>query len=152
MGDIKSLLEKAKEVMSEEDAQDLGKKFLKGEFNFLDLYEQMSAMKKMGPLSKVMEMIPGMSKVNLPKEALEVQEDKLKIWKHIMQSMTKKELEEPDLMFNRKRIERVARGSGVTSSEVRGLLKQYRQSKKMVKMMKGNPDKLMKKFKGKLPF
>lgn len=152
MGDIKSLLEKAKEVMSEEDAQDLGKKFLKGEFNFLDLYEQMSAMKKMGPLSKVMEMIPGMSKVDLPKEALEVQEDKLKKWKHIMQSMTKKELEDPDLMFNRKRIERVAKGSGSTSTEVRELLKQYRQSKKMAKMMKGNPEKLMKKFKGKLPF
>ena len=152
MGDIKSLLEKAKEVMSEEDAEDLGKKFLKGEFNFLDLYEQMIAMKKMGPLSKVMEMIPGMSKVDLPKEALEVQEDKLKKWKHIMQSMTKKELEEPDLMFNRKRIERVAKGSGVNSSEVRALLKQYRQSKKMVKMMKGNPEKMMKKFKGKLPF
>lgn len=152
MGDIKSLLEKAKEVMSEEDAQDLGKKFLKGDFNFLDLYEQMSAMKKMGPLSKVMEMIPGMSKLELPKELLEVQEDKLKKWKHIMQSMSKKELEDPDLMFNRKRIERVAKGSGVNSSEVRALLKQYRQSKKMMKMMKGNPEKLMKKFKGKLPF
>jgi signal recognition particle subunit SRP54 len=152
MGDIKSLLEKAKEVMSEEDAQDLGKKFLKGDFNFLDLYEQMSAMKKMGPLSKVMEMIPGMSKLELPKEVLEVQEDKLKKWKHIMQSMSKKELEDPDLMFNRKRIERVAKGSGVNSSEVRALLKQYRQSKKMMKMMKGNPEKLMKKFKGKLPF
>jgi signal recognition particle subunit SRP54 len=152
MGDIKSLLEKAKEVMSEEDAKDLGKKFLKGDFNFLDLYEQMSAMKKMGPLSKVMEMIPGMSKLELPKEVLEVQEDKLKKWKHIMQSMSKKELEDPDLMFNRKRIERVAKGSGVNSSEVRALLKQYRQSKKMMKMMKGNPEKLMKKFKGKLPF
>ena len=64
-----------------------------------------------------------------------------------MQSMSKKELEEPDLMFNRKRIERVAKGSGVTSTEVRELLKQYRQSKKMMKMMKGNPEKMMKKFK-----
>ncbi len=152
MGDIKSLLEKAEQVIGEEDAKDLGKKFLKGDFNFLDLYEQMAMMKKMGPLNKIMDMIPGMSKANLPKEALEVQEDKLKKWKHIMQSMTKKELEDPDLMFNRKRIDRVAKGSGVNSSEVRELLKHYRQSKKMAKMMKGNPEKIMKKFKGKNPF
>ena len=147
MGDIKGLLEKAKEVMSEEDAQDLGKKFLKGDFNFLDLYEQLSAMKKMGPLKKVMEMIPGMGNMKLPKDMLEVQDEKLKKWKHIMKSMTKKELEDPDLMFNRKRIERVAKGAGVTSTEVRELLKQYRISKKMMKQMKGNPEKLMKKFK-----
>jgi signal recognition particle subunit SRP54 len=153
MGDIKALLEKAKEVMTEEQAQDLGKKFLKGDFNFLDLYEQLSAMRKMGPLNKIMEMIPGMGKMKLPKGTLEVQEDKLKKWKFIMQSMTKKELENPDLVFNRKRIERIAKGSGTTSGEVRELLKQYRQSKKMMKMMKGNPEKIMKKFKGKnLPF
>jgi signal recognition particle subunit SRP54 len=147
MGDIKALLEKAKEVMSEEEAQDLGKKFLKGDFNFLDLYEQLSAMKKMGPLKKVMEMIPGMGNMKLPKDMLEVQDGKLKKWKHIMKSMTKKELEEPELMFNRKRIERVAKGAGVTSGEVRELLKQYKMSKKMMKQMRGNPEKLMKKFK-----
>ena len=147
MGDIKALLEKAKEVMSEEDAQDLGKKFLKGDFNFLDLYEQLSAMKKMGPLKKVMEMIPGMGNMKLPKDMLEVQDEKLKKWKHIMKSMTKKELEDPDLMFNRKRIERVAKGAGTTSGEVRELLKQYKMSKKMMKQMKGSPEKLMKKFK-----
>jgi len=153
MGDIKALLEKAQEIMTEEQAQDMGKKFLKGEFNFLDLYEQLSAMKKMGPLNKVMEMIPGMGKMKLPKGMLEVQEDKLKKWKYILQSMTKEELENPDLVFNRKRIERIAKGSGTTSGEVRSLLKQYRQSKKMMKMMKGNPEKIMKKFKGqKLPF
>ena len=147
MGDIKALLEKAKEVMSEEEAQDLGKKFLKGDFNFLDLYEQLSAMKKMGPLKKVMEMIPGMGNMKLPKDMLEVQDGKLKKWKHIMKSMTKKELEDPDLMFNRKRIERVAKGAGTTSGEVRELLKQYKMSKKMMKQMRGNPEKLMKKFK-----
>ncbi len=147
MGDIKALLEKAKEIMSEEEAQDLGKKFLKGDFNFLDLYEQLSAMKKMGPLKKVMEMIPGMGNMKLPKDMLEVQDEKLKKWKHIMKSMTKKELEDPDLMFNRKRIERVAKGAGTTSGEVRELLKQYKMSKKMMKQMKGSPEKLMKKFK-----
>ena len=58
MGDIELLLEKARDAISEEDAEDMGRKLLKGEFNFIDLYEQMSAMKKMGSLSKLVEMIP----------------------------------------------------------------------------------------------
>jgi len=152
MGDIEALLEKAKEVMTEEQAQDMGKKFLKGDFNFLDLYEQMQAMSKMGPLNKLVDMIPGMGKVDIPKDMLNVQEGKLKRWKFIMQSMCKDELENPE-MFNRTRIERIAKGSGTTSKEVRELLKQYRQSKKLVKHMKPGKNmdinKLMKKFKGK---
>src|SRR3989344_1885948 len=77
MGDLEALLEKAREAIKEEDAEDLGKRFLKGDFNLLDLYEQMSAMKKMGSLQKIVEMIPGFSSLHLPKEMLEVQEGKL---------------------------------------------------------------------------
>ena len=117
----------------------------------------MEAMSKMGPLSKIMEMIPGISslKDKIPGEMLNVQEDKLKKWKYILQGMTKKELEDPDLLTS-SRIERIAKGSGCKTSDVRDLLKQYRQSKKMAKMMKGlekeqDINKLMKKFKGKLP-
>ena len=150
MGDLKALLETTRDAISEEQAQDLGKKFLKGEFNFLDMYEQMSAMSKMGPLSKVMELIPGMGQMKLPKDALQVQEGKLKKWKIIMQSMTKQELETPDIL-TRSRLDRIAKGSGSTIGEVRELLKQYRQTKKMSKMMKGDPNKIMKKFKGKIP-
>jgi len=147
MGDIEALLEKAKEAISEEDAQDLGKKLLKGEFNLIDLYEQMEAMSKMGPLTKIMEMIPGASQLKLPKEALQVQEGKLKKWRFILDSLTKKELEDPD-SIDSSRIERIAKGAGVPTSEVRDLLKQYKQSKKMIKMMKGkSPEKMMKKFK-----
>jgi len=150
MGDLKTLLEKAKEALDEETAQDLGKKFLKGEFNFLDLYEQLQAMKKMGPLNKVMDLIPGMGNLNIPKDMLQIQEGKLKKWKFIMQSMTKKELEDPEVL-TRSRIDRIAKGAGCTSTEVRELLKQYRQSKKMMKMVKGkDPGKLMKKMQGKL--
>jgi signal recognition particle subunit SRP54 len=151
MGDIEALLEKANEAISEEDAKDLGKRFLKGEFTLLDLYEQMQAMKKMGPISKVMEMVPGFSQFKLPKGALEVQEGKLKKWKFAMDSMTKTELEEPDTI-NAERIERISKGAGITTSEMKELLKQYRQSKKMVKMFKGsNPKKMeqmMKKMGG----
>ncbi len=145
MGDIETLLEKAKEAISEEEAQDLGKKFLKGEFNLLDLYEQMQAMKKMGPISKVVEMIPGFGQLKLPKEMLEVQEEKLKRWKVAMDSMTKGELENPE-EITAERIERISKGSGIPAAEIRELLKQHRQSKKIVKMFKGSDTKNMEKM------
>ena len=66
MGDLEALLEKAREVIKVEDAEDLGKRFLKGEFNLIDLYEQMEAMSKMGPLSSIVEMIPGFGQLKLP--------------------------------------------------------------------------------------
>jgi signal recognition particle subunit SRP54 len=152
MGDIESLLEKAKDAMSEEDAKDMQKKLLKGEFNLVDLYSQMESMSKMGPLSKIVDMIPGFGQMKIPKDALQVQEGKLKKWKFIMNSCTKEELENPDVISGN-RIERIAKGSGTSVEEVRGLLKQYKQSKKMVKMLKGgkNMDKLMKKMGGKMP-
>ena len=153
MGDLQTLLEKAEEAFDQEQAKDLGKKFIKGEFNLIDLYEQMEAMSKMGPLNKLVEMIPGFGKIKLPQELLQVQESKLKKWKFILQSMTKKELEDPEIISS-SRIERIAKGSGTTSREVRELLKQYKQSKKMMKLMKGaeqDPTKLLKKFKGKIP-
>ncbi len=154
MGDLEALLDKAKEAIKAEDAEDLGKKFLKGEFNLIDLYEQMAAMKKMGPLSKVMEMIPGFSQFKLPKDMLDVQEKKLDKWKIAMGSFTKEELEEPD-SIDRDRIERISKGSGTSIKDVRELLKQYKQSKKMMKMFKGKGagdlNKMMKQFKGKMP-
>ncbi|MFC1690561.1 signal recognition particle protein Srp54 [Nanoarchaeota archaeon] len=145
MGDIKALMEKAKEAITEEEAQDLGKKFLKGEFNLLDMYEQMQAVKKMGPLSKVLEMIPGMGQMKIPKELVNVQEGKLKKWKFAMDSCTKEELEDPDIM-TQERISRIAQGSGTSNSEFRELLKQYKQGKKMMKMLKGSGGGDMKKM------
>ena len=153
MGDLEALLEKAKEVIKVEEAEDLGKRFLKGEFNLIDLYEQMEAMSKMGPLSSIVEMIPGFGQLKLPKEMLQTQEGKLKKWKIAMNSFTKKELEDPEIVDS-SRIDRVSKGSGIPANEIRELLKQYRQSKKMVKMFKGNKGdmgKIMKKFGGKLP-
>ncbi len=150
MGDIEGLLEKAKEAITEEEAQDLSKKMLKGEFSLVDLYEQLKAMKKMGPLSKVMEMIPGMGGMKLPKELVNVQEGKIDKWKFVMDSCTKQELEEPEKISGT-RIERIAKGSGCSSGDVRDLLKQYKMGKKMMKMMKGGEggmEKMMKKMKG----
>ena len=155
MGDIEALLEKAKEAITEEKAEDLGKRFVKGQFNLVDLYDQMSAMKKMGSLGKLVEMIPGFSQLKLPKEALQTQEGKLEIWKHIMDSCTKEELEDPD-KISPSRVERIAKGSGTSTKDVRELLKQYKQSKKMAKMLSGgsmkNMERMMKKMgKGGMP-
>jgi len=152
MGDLESLLEKAREVISEKDAEDLKDKFLKGQFNLVDLYEQMSSLKKMGSFQKIMEMIPGLGSLKMPKEMLEVQEGKLEKWKYILDSCTKKELENPDLITT-ERIDRIASGSGTSAKDVRELLKQFKQSKKMMKMFKGEQDmgKLMKRMGGKMP-
>ena len=148
MGDLELLLEKAKDVVKEEDAEEMSKKLLKGDFNFVDLYNQMQAMKKMGPLNKIIELIPGFGSMNIPKEMLDIQDEKLKKWKFMLDSMTKKELEDPDLLDGN-RIERIAKGAGVSASEVRELIKQYKQSKKVMKLMKGkNPERLMQKFMG----
>jgi len=127
MGDLESLLEKAKEVFTEKGAEEMSEKFMKGEFNLIDLYEQMSSMKKMGSFQKIMEMIPGMGSLQLPKEMLDVQEGKLEKWKYAMNSMTREELEDPEIIYA-DRIDRIAAGSGVKVAEVRELLKQYRQS------------------------
>ena len=82
---------------------------------------------------------------------LEVQEEKLVKWKFIINSMNKKELENPEII-DAQRIERIAKGAGVSTNDVRDLLKQYKQSKKVLKLLKGgDPSKLMKKFQGKLP-
>ncbi|HLC52625.1 MAG TPA: signal recognition particle protein Srp54 [Candidatus Nanoarchaeia archaeon] len=152
MGDLESLLEKAKEVITEEKAEDLKEKFLKGDFNLIDLYEQMKSLKKMGSFKKLIGMIPGMNDLKLPKEMLEVQEGKLEKWRVAMDSMTKEELENPEII-NAERIDRIAAGSGISIGEVRELLKQHRQSKKMMKMFKGEGDinKMMKKMQGRLP-
>ncbi|MFO7710745.1 MAG: signal recognition particle protein Srp54 [Candidatus Woesearchaeota archaeon] len=146
MGDLEALLEKAKGAIDEEEAKDLGKRFLKGDFSLIDLYEQMQAMKKMGPLKKVVEMIPGFSQANIPKDMLEGQDEKLTTWRYIMDSCTKEELENPDIL-DMSRVERISKGSGTKTSDVRELLKQYKSGKKMMKMMRGkDPQKMMKKM------
>ena len=146
MGDIEALLEKAQLAISEDEAQDLQQKMLKGDFSLLDMYQQMEAVKKMGPLSKVMEMVPGLSG-KVPKEALSAQQENLEQWKYVLASMTREELESPEVM-NKNRVARVAAGSGQPERVVRDLIKQHRKSKKMMKMFKGKggSEKQMKKL------
>lgn len=143
MGDLETLLEKAKDL-DKEKIETVGKKMLRGDFTLLDLYEQLEAMNKMGPLDKIASLIPGLS-MSLPTDKLKVQESKLKQFKYVIQSMTKEELENPKII-NSSRINRIAKGAGVDASVVKELLQQYNQMKKLMKMGGRNMKRLAKKL------
>ena len=131
MGDLATLMEKAKETIDEEQAKDI----LKGEFTLSDLRDQIDAIAKMGPLGNVMKMIPGMGAMNLPKGETEVTEQKMKKFKVIMDSMTKEEMQNPKII-NSSRVKRIARGSGTIPEEVKELMKYYNMMKKALKRFK----------------
>ncbi|MBT3283958.1 signal recognition particle protein [Candidatus Bathyarchaeota archaeon] len=135
MGDIEGLIAKVKEAESPTTEKDV-MAMMSGKFSIQDMYNQFEAMQNMGPLQKVLGMIPGMS-YQLPKDEMEGAEGKLEKFKVIIQSMTQKEKDEPKTL-NRSRIQRVARGSGTDEREVRELIKQYNNMRKMLKQMKGS--------------
>lgn len=136
MGDLQSLLEKAQEVMDEEKAEDIARKLSSGKFTLKDMYEQMKMLEGVGPMSKVMQMIPGLSGRVSDKD-IEQSQDRLERFKVIMNSMTDQELEDPKII-KASRVLRIARGSGTTPKNVRELLKQYNMSKKAIKGFMGN--------------
>ena len=140
MGDLETLLEKAKDAISKEDAEKNMKNMMKGEFSFNDLYTQMESMNKMGSLSQIANLIPGMSKMNISKEMFGEQQEKMNSWKILMDSMTKEEKETPSLM-NESRISRISDGSGKTIDSLRELIKQHKQMKKMMKKLTGQSKK-----------
>jgi signal recognition particle subunit SRP54 len=132
MGDIKSLVERVREaevVVPEKKAR----AFLEGKFTLKDMYDQMIAVRKMGPLKKLMGMVPGAP--NLPDDAMETAEKKLDSWRVIIQSMTSQEIEDPKLVDS-SRARRIARGSGTSDKEVKEMINQYFMMKKMMKSMK----------------
>ncbi len=147
MGDLETLLEKASAAIDKEQAEKLGKKLAKGDFTLQDLYDQMKAMKNMGSLKQIASMIPGFSNI-VPKELLSQQETKMDAWKYLMDSMTVKELENPEII-NLSRVKRIAKGSGRKEAEVRELIKQYKLMKKMMKGMSGGKMGKLAKMMGK---
>ena len=147
MGDLQTLLERAEEVIDAETAEESAKKMLSGKLTLIDMREQMEALTKMGPLGKVMEMVPGMSGM-MKKGQVEETQNKLEKFKVLMNSMTKEELENPKII-KRSRINRIAKGSGSDPQEIRDLLKQYNQSRKMMSNLGGNrrmQQRMMKQF------
>lgn len=132
LGDLQTLLEKAKEANIPKESVE---KIVEGKFTLQEFMEQIESMSNMGPLTKVIGMIPGIG-ARIPKEVLEQHESKMKVYKFIIQSMTKKERADPSIITV-SRIKRIAKGSGRTEAEVRELLNQYNTMKKMMKQFGG---------------
>jgi len=136
MGDIQSLLEKAREVIDEEKAEQTARNLMSGRFTLRDMYDQMDMMDGVGPFQKIAQMIPGLTS-KLSQEDLVLSQERMRKFKIMMDSMTNAEMDDPKLLKS-SRILRIARGSGCTPREVRELLKQYNMSKKAVKGFLGN--------------
>lgn len=164
MGDLQSLMEKIHSVMDEKEIERQQKKLQEGKFTLRDLQTQLESMESLGSFDKIMSMIPGMGNVKekIGEEQLESQQNKVKRWKHAINSMTQEEIENPEILEKQtSRIQRIAHGSGTTTSEIRALIKQYRMLHEMIKsqssLSEGTMDqktlmKMAKKFGKKMKF
>ena len=151
MGDVMSLIEKAQANIDEEKAKDLEQKLKKAQFGFDDYLESMSQVKKMGGISSILSMMPGMS-AKMPDIESAVDEKKMARIEAMILSMTPSERSNPDIL-NPSRKKRIARGAGVDISEVNRLVKQFEQTRKMMKQIPGMMGgKGGKRGKFKLPF
>lgn len=140
MGDVLTLIEKAQSAINEDDAKRLAKKIKDRSFDLEDYLQQMNSMKKMGNLSEMVGMIPGLSG-KLKGADLNVDEKQMDRMKSIILSMTQKERTNPDIL-NGSRRRRIAKGSGTTVQEVNKLLNQFNQTKDMMKMFSSGKKKL----------
>jgi signal recognition particle subunit SRP54 len=131
MGDIVSLVERAQEQYDEEEARRLQKKIAKNQFDFNDFIGQIQQIKKMGNLKDLASMIPGVGKAI---KDLDIDDDAFKSIEAIIYSMTPKERSQPEIL-NGSRRQRIAKGSGTSIQEVNKLIKQFDETRKMMKMM-----------------
>ena len=152
MGDVLSLIEKVGEDIDEDKAREMGKKIKKAQFDFEDYLESMNQMKKMGGLSSILSMMPGMNMAQMKGFDSEEGEKKMAQMEAIIYSMTVKERRNPEIL-NPSRKHRIAKGAGVDISEVNRMIKQFEQSKKMMKQLPNlMGGKGGKKGRFKLPF
>jgi len=138
MGDIEAIIEKIKGIEEYEEIEKKMEEVLTGKtkLTLRDVYKQLNAMRKMGPLNKILQMIPGYNILSqIPEEQLKLGEEKIRKFMNIMNSMTYKELDNPDII-DKSRIRRIAKGSGTTPEEVKELLKQYEMTNNLLKMMR----------------
>ncbi len=146
MGDIVSLVERAQEQFDVEEAQKLQKKIAKDQFNFNDFISQIQQIKKMGNLKDLASMIPGVGKAL---KDIDIDDDAFKSIEAIIQSMTPNERERPEVLDGSRR-KRIAKGSGTDIQEVNRLIKQFDETRKMMKLLQGGP-KNMRKLMGNMP-
>ena len=146
MGDIVTLVESAAAAINEEDAKRMEERMRRAEFDFNDFLEQFKMMRSMGPLEKVLGMIPGMGNL----KNLSIDEKQLKRVEAIVLSMTNEERTTPDIL-NARRRQRIARGSGSTVTEVNDLITRFNEMRKMMKQMP-RMQKMLARTKGKSLF
>lgn len=137
MGDVMSLIEKAEAALDQDKAEEMGKRAMKGDFGFDDYLESMEQMNKMGGLSSILNMLPGIGGGKIKDIEGMIDESAMDRTKAIILSMTPKERSNPSIL-NVSRKNRIAKGAGVNISEVNRLVKQFEQSKKMMKQMSGS--------------
>lgn len=153
MGDVLSFIEKAQQNIDQEEAKKLGERMMNQEFNLEDFLSTMQQMRKMGPLNKLMEMIPGANSKELQNIDMEQSEKELVKVEAIIHSMTLKERRNPTLISSSpSRKKRIAAGSGTTVQQINKLLKDFEAMKKMMKQMKGMQKGYKKGMFDKLPF
>ncbi len=146
MGDIVTLVESAAAAIDEADAKRMEERMRRAEFDFNDFLEMFSMMKKLGPMEKILGMLPGMGKLG----DLQIDEKQLSRPKAIVQSMTFEERAKPDIL-NARRRQRIARGSGTTVTEVNEIISRFNEMRKMMKQMP-RLQKMMTRSKGKSLF
>ena len=134
LGDIKAILERVKQAEVGTD-ETKARRIMSGKMTIDDLYEQLMQLRKFGSIRKLLELIPGMPEISDSIDTDKL-EERLEKWRFVIQSMTKGERQNPDVL-NASRIKRIARGSGVDEKEVREMIKQYNQMKLVMKRTKG---------------
>lgn len=157
MGDLQALIEKIKSVTNEDEQEKIQKRLEEGKITLTDAVEQVKSMGSLGGFDKIKGMIPGLGNAKIPQGMLEGQEAKIAKWEHIIKSLTPEERDNPEILKKQtSRISRAAKGAGVSTSDIRSLLKQYDMLNEMIKtggnldMEKGfdqkQLQKMMKKF------
>lgn len=143
MGDIMTLIEKAENAYTEEEALALEEKFRRNQFDMNDFLKQMDQIGKLGGVRKIIDMIPGISEADKQQVDMEKSAQELVKWRAIIQSMTAAERSDPALL-NASRRKRIAAGSGTTVQTINQLIKRYDEMKKMMKQFNNNPNILKK--------
>ena len=149
MGDILTLIEKAQDAVDEKQAEEMERKFRQASFDLEDFLTQIQSVKKMGSLSSVMEMIPGMGQLSKKMPMGDLDDGRVERIEAIIRSMTPQERQRPEIL-NGSRRRRISKGSGTTPADVNQLLNQFKQTQKLMKQMSKsrNPMQLMKMLKG----
>ena len=147
MGDVLTLIEKAQGAVDEDRAKEMERKFRQASFDLEDFLEQIQSVRKMGSLSQIMEMIPGMGQMSKQLPAGDLDESRIERIEAIIRSMTPDERQRPEIL-NGSRKRRISRGSGTTPQDVNQLLNQFKQTQKLVKQVSRsrNPASLLKMF------